>query len=335
MCASMRITAASKNPPKLIHVAVGVLEDARGRVLIARRPEHVHQGGLWEFPGGKVSAGETVEQALRRELQEELAIAVQSAEPLIRIPHHYADKSVLLDVYKVTAFSGQPTGNEGQPVQWVHPMELDQYPFPAANRAILAALKLPDQMLITGSFASLDDALRNAERALQSGVRLLQLRCPELGEHDYAALARPLAALCQHYQAALVCNTSIAQWQQLQLGGLHLNGRQLSRCSERPVPDSVLLGASCHDAHSVEQANILGVDYLTLSPVEPTASHPNAAPLGWPRFAELVELARVPVYALGGMSSAHIAQARSVGAQGIAGIRFGWEAGSATSVNRR
>src|SRR5690625_5628807 len=79
----------------------------------------------------------------------------------------------------------------------------------------------------------------------------------------------------------------------------------------------------------------MGVDYVTLSPVEPTASHPDAEPLGWPRFAELVELARVPVYALGGMSSAHIAQARSVGAQGIAGMRFGWEAGSATSVTRR
>src|SRR5690625_5629022 len=125
---------------------------------------------------------------------------MQRAEPLIRIPHHYADKSVLLDVYKVSAFSGQPTGNEGQPVQWVHPMELDQYPFPAANRAILAALKLPDQMLITGSFASLDDALRNAEYALQSGIRLLQLRCPAPGENDYAVRARPSAALCPHHQ---------------------------------------------------------------------------------------------------------------------------------------
>src|SRR5690625_7663132 len=109
MCASMRITAASKNPPKLIHVAVGVLEDARGRVLIARRPEHVHQGGLWEFPGGKVSAGETVEQALRRELQEGLAIAVESAEPRIRIPHHESEKSVGHAAETATAALGQPT----------------------------------------------------------------------------------------------------------------------------------------------------------------------------------------------------------------------------------
>lgn len=321
--------------PTLIHVAVGVLEDTHGRVLIARRPEHVHQGGLWEFPGGKVDAGEALEQALRRELWEELAIQVLSAEPLIRIPHHYADKSVLLDVYKVTEFTGQPRGNEGQPVQWVHPLELSQYRFPAANTPILTALTLPDRMLISGAFKSRDEALRNAERALQGGIRLLQLRCPGLSEQDYTALARPLAALCQDYQAVLMCNTSIAHWRQLGLGGLHLNGRQLRQCSHRPVPDSVLLGASCHDAQSVEQANALGVDYLTLSPVAATASHPDAAPLGWPRFGQLVEQARVPVYALGGMSPADIAQARRLGAQGIAGIRFGWDVASTTSADRQ
>ena len=321
--------------PTPIHVAVGVLEDTRGRLLIARRPEHVHQGGLWEFPGGKVDTGETVEQALRRELWEELAIQVLSAEPLIRIPHQYADKSVLLDVYKITEFTGQPQGNEGQPIQWVRPLELSLYRFPAANKPILAALTLPDQMLITGPFTSVDDGLRNAERALQGGIRLLQLRCPELSEHDYAALAQPLAALCQKYQAMLICNTSIAHWHGLELGGLHLNGRQLRQCRARPVPDFVLLGASCHDVQSVEQANALGVDYLTLSPVAPTASHPDAAPLGWSRFAELVKQARAPVYALGGLGPADIAQARRLGAQGIAGIRFGWDTALTTSADHQ
>lgn len=320
--------------PTPIHVAVGVLEDTHGRVLIARRPEHVHQGGLWEFPGGKVDAGETLEQALWRELLEELAIQVLSAEPLIRIPHHYADKSVVLDVYKVTEFAGQPQGNEGQPVRWVSPLDLEQYSFPAANKPILTALTLPDQMLITGPFTSLDDGLRNAERALQSGIRLLQLRCPGLSEHDYTALARPLAALCQDYQAVLMCNTSITQWREVALGGLHLNGRQLRQCTERPVPNSVLLGASCHDEEEIALASALGADYLTLSPVAPTASHPDATPLGWRRFAELVEQARAPVYALGGMSPADIDQARRLGAQGIAGIGFGWGAASITSANR-
>src|SRR5690606_7572608 len=102
---------------KLIHVAVGVIVNADGKILIAKRPQTAHQGGLWEFPGGKVDAGETIEQALVRELREELAITVKDSRPLIQIRHHYPDKSVLLDVHKITRFEGNPIGNEGQPVQ--------------------------------------------------------------------------------------------------------------------------------------------------------------------------------------------------------------------------
>jgi 8-oxo-dGTP diphosphatase len=307
-----------------VHVAVGVLEDEQGRVLIARRPEHVHQGGLWEFPGGKVDPGETLTQALQRELWEELAIRVLTTQPLIRIPHHYTDKSVLLDVHKVTRFEGQPRGNEGQPVQWVSPHQFTQYQFPAANVPIVSALNLPDRMLITGAAPTMGEFLDKAEKALLEGVRLLQLRCPGLAERDYAALARLLAELCHQYGATLMCNTTVEHWRKLQLGGLHLNSMQLAACTERPVPVSVRLGASCHTSEEIERACALGVDYLALSPVAATASHPGVSPLGWERFAELVEQARVPVYALGGMTLAEISLARRLGAQGIAGIRFGW-----------
>lgn len=85
---------------KLLHVAVGVIVGSDGKILIAKRPQTTHQGGLWEFPGGKVDTGESVQQALARELKEELAIDVITSEPLIQIRHHYPDKSVLLDVYK-------------------------------------------------------------------------------------------------------------------------------------------------------------------------------------------------------------------------------------------
>ncbi|MDQ2075097.1 Nudix family hydrolase [Marinimicrobium sp. ABcell2] len=310
----------------VVHVAVGVLEDELGRVLIARRPDHVHQGGLWEFPGGKVDPGETLDLALRRELWEELGIQVQATEPLIQIRHHYPDKSVLLDVHKITRFEGEPHGNEGQPVQWVKPHRLREYRFPAANVPIISALNLPDRMLITGAAATADEFMLKAERALASGIRLIQLRCPGVSETEYEALARPLAAMCQEREATLMCNTQVEHWQRLRLGGLHLNSRQLRTCTARPVPDSVLLGASCHNPQEIEQACALGADYLTVSPVAPTATHPDAPPLGWDRFAEWVEQARVPVYALGGMTPAEITQARRLGAQGIAGIGFGWKA---------
>ena len=125
-----------------VRVAVAVILDAEGeRVLLARRPMHVHQGDLWEFPGGKVEPGETEKLALARELYEELGVAPVHCEPLLDIAHDYADKSVLLHVWLVTRFTGQARGNEGQPLRWIAIEKLHHYPLPAANGAIVARLQ--------------------------------------------------------------------------------------------------------------------------------------------------------------------------------------------------
>ena len=125
----------------IVHVAVGVVSNETGAVLITRRPGHVHQGGLWEFPGGKVETGETVAAALDRELYEELGIMVQVAEPLLQVRHVYPDKTVLLEVWRVMAYRGEPRSREGQPLAWVLPTELDRFAFPAADEPIIAVLR--------------------------------------------------------------------------------------------------------------------------------------------------------------------------------------------------
>lgn len=125
---------------KPVHVAVGVILDDQGRILLSKRAVDAHQGGLWEFPGGKVEVGETIQSALARELAEELGIVVQRSSPLVEIRHQYADKSVLLDVYTVWQFSGEAAGLEGQPVAWVEPANLEKYEFPDANEAIVTAV---------------------------------------------------------------------------------------------------------------------------------------------------------------------------------------------------
>lgn len=130
-----------------VQVAVGIIRDADGSILIARRPDHAHQGGLWEFPGGKVEAAESVETALRRELHEEIGIIVQMAEPWLQVRHAYVDKSVLLEVWRVTAWRGDPHGREGQPLAWVLPEKLGNFSFPAADAPIIACLcQEPDQI---------------------------------------------------------------------------------------------------------------------------------------------------------------------------------------------
>jgi 8-oxo-dGTP diphosphatase len=124
-----------------VHVAVGVILDAANRILITRRHDDAHQGGLWEFPGGKVEPDESVERALARELREELGIEPGDVASLVAVRHDYGDKSVLLDVHTVRNFSGQARGLEGQPLQWVTVDELHEYEFPEANLPIAEAIR--------------------------------------------------------------------------------------------------------------------------------------------------------------------------------------------------
>ncbi|MCB1755052.1 MAG: 8-oxo-dGTP diphosphatase MutT [Gammaproteobacteria bacterium] len=126
--------------PRLYVVAAVIYSRDQKQILLARRPRHLHQGGLWEFPGGKLEAGETPALALHRELVEEIDIAITRCEPLVKIQHDYPDKSVLLDFWSVTDFDGVPQGLEGQEVRWVGIDRIRDYEFPEANKAIIDLL---------------------------------------------------------------------------------------------------------------------------------------------------------------------------------------------------
>ena len=310
----------------LVHVAVGVIEDAQGRILIARRPEHLHQGGLWEFPGGKVAEGEDIITALRRELHEEIGIDVSQTCPLITIEHDYGDKQVLLDVHRVTAFSGEAHGKEGQPVKWVTLAELSEFNFPAANRGILNAIRLPDRYMITGEFSNMHECVLKIQNAVQQGVRLIQLRAKHLADREYLLLAEQVLVV-QAQGASVMLNTSVDVFARTNAAGLHLNSQRLMQMQQRPVSEEKLLSASVHNAVELDHAKKVGVDLLVISPVLPTTSHPAAIALGWEGFADLVAMANCPVYALGGMRNVDIPVALQHGAQGVAGISGLWPSG--------
>jgi 8-oxo-dGTP diphosphatase len=309
----------------VIHVAAGAIRDARGRVLVTRRAENVHQGGLWEFPGGKLEPGEDAAQALRRELDEELGVRVLDFRPLIQVFHDYGDRRVLLDVHLVTAYAGEPNPCEGQPLAWWHPDAMDPAVFPDADRPVITALRLPDLYLITGPDPRRPDAfLRRLELSLQGGIRLVQLRAPELPAADYRALAHRVFDLCDRLDARLLLNTDPHRVVDLPCHGLHLTGERLSQLKDRPLDVGLWVGASCHTAWDLNQAAQFGLDYALLSPVKPTASHPGAAPLGWEGFAALTRTAVIPVFALGGLVPGDLPEAVRRGAQGVAAIRGLW-----------
>lgn len=124
-------------PIKRIHVAVGIIINANNQVLLAKRHGHLHQGGKWEFPGGKVENNETTTQALIRELKEEVDLNVTTTTPFMALSYDYPDKHVLLDIHLVQDFSGNGYGAEGQEIEWVDKANLAQYEFPDANQPIL------------------------------------------------------------------------------------------------------------------------------------------------------------------------------------------------------
>nr|VFJ43770.1 MAG: 8-oxo-dGTPase [Candidatus Kentron sp. DK] len=315
-------------------VAVGIVCNGRGEVLITRRRRDSHQGGLWEFPGGKQERGESGYGALCRELKEEVDITVASARPLIRVPHDYGGHRVLLDTWWVTRWSGTPQGRESQPMAWVAPASLGEYAFPAADIPIIRAIDLPDQYLITPEpdWEGPDGFLTILDGCLSRGIRLVQLRVKEqnanrLTPEEYRAFLGRVVAHCNARGARCLLNGEPALAREVGMHGVHLTSRRLLAERERASElsgDGFLVGASCHDRGELEHACRIGVDFAVLAPVQATKTHPGATPLTWAVFSEWVNPATIPVYALGGLSPKDRETAWENGGQGIAAIRGLW-----------
>jgi len=310
----------------IVQVAVAVIVDDAGRVLLSRRPDEAHQGGLWEFPGGKLETGESTADALRRECREELGIEVEAHRPLIRVHHRYDDLCVLLDVHLVSAYAGKPAGLEGQPLAWVHPTSLDAYPLPAADRPIVNAIRLPERYLITPPEVHDTQAfLRALQAALDTGVRLVQFRVPGLVAEARPALAAQALQMVRQHGGQMLINADIELALELGADGVHLTSAQLHALDARPSGLQWVAG-SCHDAADLQRAVDLDLDFVVVSPLLPTASHADAIPLGWDGLRGLLEHAGRPAFALGGVDASHLPQAWRAGAQGIAAIRGLWGA---------
>jgi 8-oxo-dGTP diphosphatase len=312
---------------KTIHVAVAAIVNDNAEVFICKRRADSHQGGLWEFPGGKVEANETVQQALLRELHEETGIEITQSRPLIRIHHDYGDKSVLLDVWKIQKYSGTPHGRESQPVRWASIATLNPEEFPAADLAIIKALQLPERYLITGSFDSLEDFTKQLANAMNNGIRLVQLRIKNDWWQSNASLSvnvlRSAETICAAAGARLLLNVPEQLRAQSICKNIHADSGALRQLRQRPVGE--LFSASCHTLEDLEKAVQLKADFAVLSPVQKTSSHPDAEPLGWAAFQSMIDSINLPVYALGGVGEADIESAQEHGGQGVAAISAFWD----------
>jgi 8-oxo-dGTP diphosphatase len=247
-----------------IHVVAGTIADADGRVLIAQRPRGRHMAGRWEFPGGKLAAGEDPLTGLKRELAEELGIAVRAARPLIRLRHTYPERRVLLDVWQVTDYEGEPQALESQALAWARPDDLPQHDLLEADRAIVTALRLPRLARVLAPGETLQSIRGRAAQTI-----LVPAPEDEAGELDAEAVAAARAAGHRIFVmgvdvdavrvAALArCDGVLLRW--------HGQSLHVDRSGE------FLVGAHCVDAEGAKQAVAEGAHFLVIAPEDGSLS---------------------------------------------------------------
>lgn len=309
---------------EIVNAAVAVILREDGQVLLGQRPEGKPWAGWWEFPGGKVEDGETPAHALQRELHEELGIAATEFYPWLTRTFAYPERTVRLHFFTVRQWQGEPHGKENQALSWQHSDHVEVSPLLPANEPIVSALRLPTLYAIS-DMQSLGETLFLArlEHALKNGLKLIQVREKQLPDMQLEKFAVNVVKLAHHYEARVLINGNEELARSIGADGVHLPANWLMSCATRP--QGMLCGASCHNAAELEQAAKLQLDFVMLSPVQTTLSHPDSLPLGWDKFAGMITGYPLPVYALGGMLPQHLTTAWQHGAHGIAMQRAVWQ----------
>ena len=331
MTAGALVVSGAQIEAPLTRVAAGVIlrNDGDGQAyLLAQRPPGKAYAGYWEFPGGKVEAGERFDQALVRELQEELGITVTAMTPWLTRHFVYPHARVEIRFFRVTAWTGVLHPHEHTDTAWLNTRglaggkALDQIPVSPvlpANTPILRALALPPVYAITHAEArGVDAELARIERARPP---LVQVRDKTLAPKTRRDFARRVVGLVQGYGGQVLVNGAVTEAAAVGADGVHLSAAALMACEQRPA--LALVFAASHSLAELHKASALGLDAVVVGSVKATPTHPAQSPLGWDAFAQMIESSALPVYAIGGMTAADVAQAQAVGAQGVAMLR-GW-----------
>lgn len=313
---------ASSKSIRRLDIAVGILGRDDGRVLMAKRPAGKPWAGYWEFPGGKIESGESTQAALVRELHEELGIELELACPWITREYAYPDRHVRLHIYRVVRWHGEPHGREGQQLAWELPHAVQSEPLLPANHQLLHALSFPAIYAITqASQYGADTFIARLRSALGNGIKLIQVR-ERMETAQLDRFTHEVVSLAHNHGARVLVNGDAELAGRCDADGIHLQSAELMRLQK--LPDHQIVAASCHNREELLRAAGLGVDFVVLSPVLPTPSHPGEATLGWQQFAELCQDMPMPVYALGGMRPDLLETAMTHRAHGIAMLSGVW-----------
>lgn len=301
----------------LIEVAATVLRRQDGHVLLAERRRDQIAGGYWELPGGKIEPGETARQAAIRELAEETGVVANQLRPGPVHEYAFPTKRIRLHIFYADAWTGEPQGRERQRVAWSDPVNPIVTVLPS-NARILGALSLPPVLAVAsaGRGQSPTEIIARCNDAFDVGTKAIQFRAPHLTPDQRINLIRRVVENAETFGAKLFVVGTAIEASRAGADGVHSTAAQLRRLGQRPqVP---LWSTSCHDESDVALAVQLGADFIVVSPVLASRSHPDVAPIGWQRLGAIAAQAPIPVYAQGGMTPTSLSDARRAGAIGIA-----------------
>ena len=285
-----------------LEVAIGLIYDPSGKILIAKRGSHQELAGRWEFPGGKVEARETPAETIRRELFEELDIKVSDPQPCFTFEYAYPKKTIRFYVFEIYQFSGNAIGKENQPIQWIDPNRLSDFNLPDANAIITNTLPLPKHYGITPSLMNTNDSAHWMDNILtaqqQHQLRLIQFRSPELTAAEYTEVAKQLQSQLSSKRCKLILNCEPELAMALNADGVHLTQKRfITSLTERDPSveaffEKRFVSVACHDLESLQLPQQRPINCALVSPVLPTQTHPDAKPLGWKPLTELVNTIR-------------------------------------------
>jgi 8-oxo-dGTP diphosphatase len=294
-----------------VDVAVCVVRDAGGRVLLAERTGRQRSAGFWELPGGKIDAGETPQQAAARELEEETGIHARSLAPWMTYEHAFATRRVRIHFFRVHDWWGTPLGREGQRLVWVDPSAPGVAPILASNERAMRGLALPPLWAQTHS-APGEAQVAHALDALRAGARAIVVRASQGTPDQRVAGASRISALARSFGAHVVLEGTALEARRAGASGIYTGSRNLGRISSRP-PVPVWI-ASCHDAAGVARAAALGADAAIVSPI---CAGSSGLPVGWDGLRRIASSAVIPIYARGGIVPSQLKVAQQAGAMGI------------------
>ena len=301
-----------------IEAVVGVLHNKKKQILIAKRSNTQFMSGFWELPGGKVEKQESSQNAIIRELFEELKIAVLNFSIYQKLTQQYSDRRVNLTIYNIKNYSGTPTGAEGQLIKWVDISQLYNYKLLPTMHDFIKSLTLPQIYWITPSTNHYSKLwMDKFLQKLNKKLIIIQFRSKTAIDNEFI---KKLYKKCKQNQKKLLINTIDKTFTEKYCDGWHITTKELMLLKKRPCDKNKLLGASTHNLAQAIKAQNIGVDFITISPIKTTKTHPLTTPLGWRQAAYIIDNINTPAYLLGGMRDHDLKKTLALRAQGIAGV---------------